>query len=97
MERDCESRCLLGIPTNTTGETSGMGSSDRGTVLGQRQAARPIHYPDLAEREREVLTLIAQGWGNEAIATVWRALYGDFSHNEITRSGRHRLARTTAI
>jgi DNA-binding NarL/FixJ family response regulator len=28
-----------------------------------------VPFPDLTEREREVLTLVAQGWSNEAIAT----------------------------
>jgi DNA-binding NarL/FixJ family response regulator len=34
-----------------------------------RPSAPPIPFPDLTEREREVLTLVAQGWSNEAIAT----------------------------
>jgi DNA-binding NarL/FixJ family response regulator len=34
-----------------------------------RPSAPPVPFPDLTEREREVLTLVAQGWSNEAIAT----------------------------
>ena len=34
-----------------------------------RTASQPVLFPELTEREREILTLIAQGWSNEAIAT----------------------------
>ena len=34
-----------------------------------RPAAPTLRFPELTEREREVLALVAQGWSNEAIAT----------------------------
>ena len=37
------------------------------TFFTQR-AAPPAPFPDLTEREREILTLIAQGWSNTEIA-----------------------------